>query len=137
MNPTNRNKLSQIAASKLGARLFRMQVGLFWAGKSQRFERAAQIKVQPGDVLIRQGRPVKVGEEGMGDGIGFVSRVITPDMVGQKVAVYLSIEDKAGTGKASQAQKAWKAMVRSFGGLAGLARTDEDVRRIIAGEVVD
>lgn len=136
-NPSNRNKLSQLTASRLGARLFRMSTGLFWAGKSRKFDKTETITVQPGDVLIRQARPVKTGIEGMPDGGGFVSVTITADMVGKKFARSLWVEDKTGSGRATTEQKAFIQMARSMGALAGVARSDEDVARIIAGELLD
>ncbi len=136
-SPSNRNKLSQLAASRLGARLWRMSVGLFWTGNAIKFDKPDLISVRPGDVLIRNARPVKSGVEGMSDGIGFISKIITVDMVGKPIAQYLAIEDKTGSGRATKEQSAFIQMVRRAGGLAGVARSDEDVRRICEGEQVD
>lgn len=129
VSPSNRNRLSQIAASRLGARLWRMNVGLSWTGKSE--------ELPNGDVLIRNAKPIKSGVTGMSDGVGFVPVTITQEMVGQKFARYLAVEDKTGKGVATDEQKAFIKMVRSFGGLAGVARNDLDVDRIIRGEIVD
>lgn len=137
MNPSNRNKLSQIAASKLGARLFRMSTGLFWAGKSEEIRRTKTVTVNSGDVIIRGARPVHAGVKGMSDEIGFITVTITPEMVGQKFARYLAVEDKTGNAVTTKEQKSFTKMVRSFGGLAGVARSDDDVERIINGEILD
>lgn len=114
-----------------------MNVGLFWAGKSERQDYRKFIEVYPGDVIIRQGRPVMSGVTGMCDGAGFVPITITADMVGTRIARSLWIEDKTGKGQTTKEQKSFIQMVRSFGGLAGCARSDEDVARIIRGEIVD
>lgn len=137
MNPSNRNKLSQLAASKLGARLFRMSTGLFWAGKSEQIRHTKTVTVNPGDVIIRGARPVHSGVKGMSDEIGFITVTITPEMIGQKFARYLAIEDKTGNAVTTKEQKSFSEMVRSFGGLAGVARSDDDVERIINGEILD
>ncbi len=73
----------------------------------------------------------------MGDSLGFVPVKITPEMVGQTVPIFLSVENKQGRGRLSPEQRAWMMMVRSFGGRAGVSRCDEDTRRIILGEIVD
>ena len=114
-----------------------MSVGLGWIGESRKFDKAEMVQVKPGDVLIRNARPFKSGVEGMSDGIGFVPVTITKDMVGQKVAVYLAVEDKQGAGRPSKEQSAFIKMVRLFGGRAGVARSDDDVRAICAGEIRD
>lgn len=137
VNPSNRNKLSQIVASQLGARLWRMSVGLAWMGDARKFDRSCTVNVDPGDVLIRKARPFKSGVEGMSDGIGFMPVKVTSDMVGQTVAVYLAVEDKTGSGRATKEQSAFIRMVRSFGGLAGVARNDADVEAILRGELRD
>lgn len=137
VNPSNRNKLSQLIASQLGARLWRMSVGLAWMGDARKFDRACYVNVEPGDVIIRKARPFKSGVEGMSDGIGFMPVKITADMVGQTVAVYLAVEDKTGSGRATKEQSAFIRMVRSFGGLAGVARSDADVAAILRGEIRD
>lgn len=129
MNPSNRNRASQLRASALGARLWRMNVGLAWTGKAE--------ELGNGDVLIKNAKPIKSGVTGMADGVGFVPVIVTQEMVGKTLAVYLAVEDKTGKGLATTEQKAFISMVRSFGGLAGVARSDEDVAAIIQGRIRD
>lgn len=88
-------------------------------------------------MLLRQGHPIKMGAVGMSDGTGFVPIKVTPEMVGQTVAVYLAVEDKTGSSRPTTEQKAFIAMVRSFGGRAGVSRSVEDTKAIVAGEVRD
>ena len=136
-SPSNRNRLSQLAASKLGARLWRVSVGLFWSGNAIKFDKITEITVKPGDVLIRGARPVRSGVPGMSDETGLVPVVITQDMVGQTFARYLAVEDKTGSGRSTPEQRAFIQAVRSFGGLAGVARSDDDVAAIVRGEIRD
>lgn len=136
-NPSNRNKLTLLAASKLGARLFRMSTGLFWAGRAEQIRETKTVTVHAGDVIIRRARPVHSGVKGMSDEVGFVPVVITADMVGQTFARYLAAEDKTGSGVSTTEQKSFIKMVRSFGGLAGVVRSDDDLEAIIRGEIRD
>jgi hypothetical protein len=54
------------------------------------------------------GRPVSFGLcKGSADLIGWTTRTITADMVGQQVAVFTSIEVKALTGRLRPEQKLW------------------------------
>jgi len=66
------------------------------------------------------------------DLIGITRQVITPDMVGQTIGVFTSIEVKRGgwkyTGTPREvAQNKWLAMVQSHGGVARFAATVGDV----------
>lgn len=80
----------------------------------------------------KRGVPVRFGlATGSSDLIGFVPVTITPDMVGQTLAVFASVEVKAERGRPTAEQNAWIAMVRRFGGFAGVARNDEDLTTIL------
>ena len=75
----------------------------------------------------RTGRPVQFGlARGSADLIGWRTITITPEMVGQRVAVFTSIEVKTTTGHLTPAQQAWMGTVRSAGGIAGVARSVRD-----------
>ena len=56
---------------------------------------------------------------------------ITPDMVGQRVAVFTSIEVKTPTGRLTPAQQAWLGAVHNAGGIAGIARSVRDANEIL------
>jgi len=69
---------------------------------------------------------------GSGDLIGWHTVTITPDMVGQKFARFLSIEVKRSKGnKASDEQINWTEVVARFGGIAIVARSPDDVTKIL------
>lgn len=123
----------QIAASSLGARLFRQNVGLAWIGKVERVQRARSVVVQPGDVVIRKARPFKAGIAGMSDLGGWVPVVITPEMVGATVAVYAQVEVKDGA-RVTGEQTRWIDAVRRSGGLAGIARNISDLAAILTAK---
>lgn len=121
-----------LACSRGRARLFRNNVGLGWVGKSTRFTVATTILAQPGDVLIRKARPLHAGlAEGSGDLIGWVTRDIRPEHVGQRWAVFASLEGKEGAGRLEPAQRAWLAAVVAAGGLAAEVRSVEDAERAL------
>ena len=80
----------------------------------------------------RTGRPVQFGlAKGSADLIGLRTVTITPDMVGQQVAVFTSIEVKTPKGRPTAAQQNWLNMVRSLGGIAGIARSVRDANEIL------
>jgi hypothetical protein len=80
----------------------------------------------------RTGRPVQFGlARGSADLIGWRTVTITPEMVGQRIAVFTSIEVKTTTGRLTPAQHAWLGVVRGAGGIAGVARSVPDALRIV------
>jgi hypothetical protein len=84
----------------------------------------------------RTGRLVTFGlAKGSADLIGWRTLVITPEMVGQRVAVFTSLEIKTPTGRIRPEQQAWLACVQGAGGIAGVARSVGDALRIVTEPV--
>jgi hypothetical protein len=84
-----------------------------------------------GTLKDANGRPVQFGLcKGSADLIGWTTRTITPDMVGQQVAVFTSIEVKSATGRLRPEQRQWLEAVQAAGGIAGVARSVEDAARL-------
>ena len=80
----------------------------------------------------RTGRLVTYGlARGSADLIGWRTVTITPEMVGQQLAVFTSIEIKTPTGRITPQQRNWLNAVRTAGGIAGVARTVPDALRIV------
>jgi len=76
------------------------------------------------------GRPVQFGLcKGSADLIGWTTRTVTPEMVGQQIAVFTSIEVKSSSGRVKPEQQQWLNAVQAAGGIAGVARS--------AGEAMD
>lgn len=105
-----------------------------------------------GALLDARGVPVRFGlaneskEENKviksSDLIGWTQVTITPEMVGQTVAVFTSIETKREgwqyKGDAHEtAQLKWINLVRSFGGIAGFASSVADFLDIVRRRPVD
>jgi hypothetical protein len=86
-----------------------------------------------GTLRDQHGRPVSFGLcKGSADLIGYRSIAITPEMVGQQVAVFASIEVKTRTGRIRPEQRAWMETVQAAGGIAGVARSVEDAKALLA-----
>lgn len=79
-------------------------------------------------------RKVRAGLEmnGSSDLIGWTSVEVTPDMVGQRVAIFTAIEVKTNTGRASDSQKNFISRIVDAGGRAGVARSGEEALEIIS-----
>jgi len=87
-----------------------------------------------GTLRDANGRPVQFGlAKGSADLIGWTTRTITADMVGQTVAVFTSIEVKSATGRLRPEQRQWLDAVSAAGGIAGVARSVEDARALLDG----
>lgn len=84
-----------------------------------------------GTLVDRNGRPVQFGLcKGSADLIGWRTVTITPEMVGQQVAVFTSIEVKSATGRLRPDQQQWLDAVQKAGGIAGVARSVADCDRL-------
>ena len=106
-------------------RLFRNNIGNAWMGSVSR--------LKDGSVLIRKPRRVGfgLGGEGGSDLIGFRSVLVTPEMVGQTIAVFAAVEVKSATGTPTAEQRNFINMVIDHGGRAGIARSPEEAEEIL------
>jgi hypothetical protein len=125
MNETNLTKTIMLAVSMLrGTVTFRNNTGMGWTGDS--------VRRPDGSVIIREARPLHAGLcKGSSDLIGWTERVITPDMVGKRVAVFTAVEIKTARGRATVEQLNFIERVRQAGGIAGIARSPEDAQNLI------
>jgi VRR-NUC domain len=97
----------RLALSQSGAVMFRNNVGAY---------------KDPNGRFIQYG----VGNPGGSDLIGWTPVVITPDMVGRKLAVFTACEVKTANGKPTEHQLNFIAQVLKAGGFAGIARSPAD-----------
>jgi hypothetical protein len=105
-------------------RVFRCNNGMAWVGDWK--------KLGPGRVLIENARPLHAGlVKGSSDLIGWTTKVITPDMVGQRIAIFTAIEAKDGSGRADTDQAKFIRNVQAAGGIAGVARSEDDARALV------
>ncbi len=110
------------------ALIFRANVGKAWQGEEHRLPN--------GDLLLKKPRPFSSGlPPGFSDLFGLVSVEITPDMVGQKLAVFVALEVKAAKGRTSDKQANFIKAVNDNGGRAGVVRSSDDALSIVRGEM--
>lgn len=119
-------------------RLWRNNVGTGWAGRSTTATasnlHALAASLRPGDVIVRGGRPLHAGLcPGSSDLIGYRTVTITPEMVGQELAVFAAVEVKSSTGRPTAEQTAFVEHVRQAGGRAGIARSVPEAEVILSG----
>lgn len=99
----------RIAATRLGARLFRNNCGVARDARS--------------------GRPVRFGLcPGSHDLIGWTPVTIRPEHVGRTFAVFTGVEVKAGRTATTDKQHAFHAAVARAGGISIVARSESDYR---------
>ena len=91
-----------------------------------------------GTLRDANGRPVQFGLcKGSADLIGWRTVTVTPEMVGQQIAVFTSIEVKSSSGRVKPEQQQWLNAVAAAGGIAGIARSvgeAMDILQIITEE---
>lgn len=125
------------AAARLRARtsLFRTNSGKAWLSGAGPVQRLAD-----GSVVVPAARPVALGLAlvngdpvvGQSDLQGWTEVVVTPEMVGQPVAVFTAIECKrTKNGRTSEDQANFVAQVTKAGGIAGVANTPAVAQSII------
>jgi hypothetical protein len=85
-----------------------------------------------GTARTGDGRFIRFGlHPGSPDLIGWRRCVITPDMVGQTLAVAVGIEVKTTKGRVTSEQAAFLGHMQDFGALAGVARSADEALRLI------
>jgi hypothetical protein len=109
-------------------RLWRNNVGTGWAGQATKVtagnRQAIAAGLRPGDVVIRQGRPLHAGLcVGSSDLIGY--RVV------DRVAQFVALEVKSATGRPTAQQVQFIDHINAVGGLAGIARSVDDAAAIL------
>jgi len=126
-------KAVMLAATLSGAVAFRNNVGQGWMGRSK-WLKAGDRHIAHGDeIIIQQPRPLHAGlHVGSGDLIGWRTITITEDMVGKRIAVFLSAETKSATGRLSADQKNWLQQVHSAGGIATVCRSADEFTELLS-----
>lgn len=116
----------QLALSDTTTRLWNNPVGSAWIGK--------EVDHTPFTITLVHPRRVIFGlAPGSSDLIGLRSVEITPDMVGQRVAIFCAVEVKSKTGRPTDEQSAFIKTVNYLGGRAGIARSEDEAKIIVDG----
>ena len=85
-----------------------------------------------GALVDQQGRFVRFGLcKGSSDLIGLRSVVVTPEMVGQRIAQFVALEIKAAHGVVSPEQRAFLQLVQALGGVAAVCRSIEQAQAVL------
>ena len=109
-------------------RLWRNNVGTGWAGQATKVTpgnlRTVSQALMPGDVVIRQGRPLHAG-----------LCVGSSDLIGYRqvdgIAQFVALEVKSATGRPTAQQVQFLDHIQAAGGLAGIARSVDDAAAIL------
>jgi len=121
--------------SPFGVRLFKNVRGVFYTIEGVKALIAAAMSLNPARIkqAAQQLRMTTAGllASGASDLIGFTPVVITPEMVGQTLAVFTACEIKTADGRVSKEQADFTNFVRQSGGFGGIARNAEDARKIM------
>ena len=107
-------------------RLFRNNRGLAWMGKV--------VERYGSTVVIANARPVEFGlTDGASDLLGLTRVTVTPDMVGQTLAVFTAAEVKRPKVAVPDHQQKFIDFVNGFGGIAGVVRSTDDAVALVNG----
>lgn len=114
------------AVSAAGARIFRNNVGVGWAGQL--------VSNRDGIVTLARARPLHAGLcKGSSDLIGWTPTLITQDLVGERLAVFTAIEVKSKGARATDEQETFLDRVDEAGGYGDIARSVDQALAIIQG----
>jgi len=100
-------------------RLFRINSGMGWVGKI--------LSHTPDLIVLERPRPFHGAPPGSADLLGWHTVTVTPEMVGRRLAVFVAIEVKSATGRATAEQQNFGEAVRRAGGIAVVARNEDQI----------
>lgn len=115
------------------ARVYRNNVGSGWSGPGFTLKAGQTYTATGGERIITRPSFVEFGlVKGSGDGIGYDSVQVTDEWFaknkGKWVAIFLSLETKAGRGKASKEQIDWQKEITEAGGIAILVNDPDQIQ---------
>ena len=96
-----------LASQPADRRLFRINAGVGWIGRI--------VHRKSDSLLLANPRALHAAPRGWPDLCGWETIEITPDMVGERLAVFLAVEVKA-TGKLSRDQEKFRDVLTRMGG---------------------
>lgn len=88
-------------------RMFRINSGMGWSG--------SRVKKSSKVLIIENPRPLHAAPKGWYDLTGWTTVEVTPDMVGQRLAVFTGTEIKT-SGKRTKEQKGFANLLERMGG---------------------
>lgn len=109
------NEIRLAVSAAKAATLFRANVGQGWQGKA---------RVQGDTVILRGARPFSTGlPKGFPDLFGVKPVTVTPEMVGQRLGVFVYLEVKTQAGRVRREQAAVLQHLQAMGAVGGVARS--------------
>jgi len=105
-------------------RLFRANAGMAWAGRV--------VTRNARTITLADPRPFHGMPEGFADLVGWRSVDIDASMVGQRVALFVAVEVKHGSGRASAAQKRFRDAVLAAGGIAVVVHSEAEAESALS-----
>ncbi|EIP9221001.1 hypothetical protein LT875_002447 [Salmonella enterica] len=126
------------AAVGLDCTLYRVNTG---RGYVSGLGPAGISKLTDNSILMKAARPIPLGfinprnevVDGVADLNGWTSITITPEMVGQTIAVFTSVETKRTKGGViSVAQSDWRDKVTAAGGIAFVANSAHTAKAMLS-----
>ena len=122
-----------LACSAQGDTVWRNNVGKGWVAPPDRTTFAPKrmtITINRGDVVLREPYRITWGLcPGSSDLIGIRPVVITPEMVGQTIGVFVALEVKKPGGRVTKNQQQFLDHVNDLGGIGVVVRGAGDLRR--------
>lgn len=129
------SRLSLSFVSGVRVALFRVNTGKAYVSGG-----GSVVFLPDGSAVVPNARPITLGF-GMPDGSpvtgspdldGWTSVVVTPEMVGLRVAIFTAIETKASSGgHKREEQKKFVQRVITDGGIAGFAKSPEEASLVV------
>lgn len=125
------------AVAHLGCRLFRLNTGRAWMSN---LGPKGVVQMTDGSVVIHAARSIAIGYatpdgkslNGASDLQGWTSIVVTPELVGRRIAVFTAIETKNSKGGTKLAeQKNFIEQICKAGGIAGFASSPAQAQGLI------
>ena len=121
-----------LACGSGSVRLWRNNVGTGWAGQATKVTtgnlRAIAAGLRPGDVVIRQGRPLHAG-----------LCVGSSDLIGYRqvdgVAQFVALEVKSANGRPTAQQVQFLDHITGAGGCAGVVRSVDDASALLGSDI--
>ena len=89
------------------------------------------FRMQSGNFKLFDGRHIRIGFNGLSDLIGWNSVVITPDMIGQRIAQFVALEGKSERGRARENQENFLRAVLAAGGIGAIVRSKEQACQVL------
>jgi hypothetical protein len=118
-----------LACSRGASRLFRINAGRGWTGRVVRHTKD--------EITLADPRPFRGAPTGFPDIIGWTTITITPDMVGEQVAVAVALEAKSERGRATPEQARFIERAAAAGARAAVVRSAGDAARVVCPDALE